>query len=286
MKKFNKAEKFDLNKDGKFDIRDIIVFALKQPGIYVKREDFLKKELYMKHDLRQVAEAIETTPAQAGISSYEIDRIADSVIRFERNCVSGIAFILGFPGGWAMSATIPADIAQYYAYTLRAIQKLLYLYGFPDIKSKDGEIMLDTETINEMLLCLGVMNGLVGANNAIKGMAKALANGVEKKLLKAALAKGAVYPFIKNVMKWFGVKLTKEMFAGFFKKGIPVVGGFVGGGITFVAFKSCCDRLKKELQDTYLSNPNHISSKEEDEFYEDIKNGFIDVNYEETESDE
>ena len=45
------------------------------------------------------------------------------------------------------------------------------------------------------------------------------------------------------------------------------------------------DKLKKELQDTYLSNPNHISSKEEDEFYEDIKNGFIDVNYKKIEYD-
>jgi len=41
-------------------------------------------------------------------------------------------------------------------------------------------------------------------------------------------------------MKWFGVKMTKEVFAGFFKKAIPVVGGVIGGGITFLAFKPCC----------------------------------------------
>ena len=38
MKKLNKAEKFDLNKDGKFDIRDIIVFALK---FFLKKFSFL-----------------------------------------------------------------------------------------------------------------------------------------------------------------------------------------------------------------------------------------------------
>jgi hypothetical protein len=109
------------------------------------------------------------------------------------------------------------------------------------------------------------MNGVAGANNAIKAMAKALAIGVEKKLLNTVLTKGAFYPFVKAVMKWFGVKLTKAAFAGFFKKVIPVVGGVVGGGLTFVTFKPCCMRLKGALSDTLLSNPEHISSVEKDE---------------------
>lgn len=124
--------------------------------------------------------AIATTPAQAGISSAEIDRIADDVISFERNCVSGISAALGAPGGWAMAATIPADIIQYYGYTLRAAQKLLYLYGFPEVDSDEDGLQLDSHTINQIILCLGVMNGVAGANNAVKGMAKALAIGVEK----------------------------------------------------------------------------------------------------------
>jgi len=36
-----------------------------------------------------------------------------------------------------MAATIPADIVQYYGYTLRAMQKLLYLYGFSEIESDE-----------------------------------------------------------------------------------------------------------------------------------------------------
>ncbi|MEG1366632.1 MAG: hypothetical protein RSC96_05380, partial [Oscillospiraceae bacterium] len=93
---------------------------------------------------------------------------------------------------------------------------------------------------------------------------KALATGVEKKLLNIALTKGMVYPIIKNIMKWFNVNLTKKVFAGFFKKAIPLVGGVIGGGITFIAFKPCCDKLKESLQDTYLSNPNHIVEADEE----------------------
>ena len=277
----------DQNGNGTVDIEDIIVLAIKAPGVHITRANFLKKELFKNYPQEVIDKAIATTPAQAGIPSKEIDKIADEVIKFEWNCVSGISAALGAPGGWAMAATIPADIIQYYGYTLRATQKLLYLYGFPEIDSDEEGLQLDSQTINQIILCLGVMNGVAGANNAIKGMAKALAVGVEKKLLNAALTKGTFYPLVKAIAKWFGVKMTKSLFAGFFKKAIPVVGGIVGGGITFFSFKPCCYRLKNALQDTMLSNPNHKSTAEEDAFVTSITEGtVIDVDYSEIISDD
>ncbi len=267
--------KLDQNDNGEVDIEDIIVLASKTPGVHVSRTSFLQKELFKNHPKEVIEKAIETTPAQAGIPAAEIDQIADEVIKFERNCVSGISAALGTPGSWAMIATIPADIIQYYAYTLRAIQKLLYLYGFPDIKSNENGIQLDSQTVNQIILCLGVMNGVAGANNAIKGLAKALAIGIEKKLLNAALAKGAFYPLVKSIAKWFGINITKSIFAGFFKKAIPVVGGIVGWSITFFSFKPCCIKLKNTLKDTLLSNPNHKSSREEDAFVNSLSEEII-----------
>lgn len=272
----------DQNGNGTVDIEDIIALAIKAPGVHITRANFLKKELFKNHSQEVIDKAIATTPAQAGIPADEIDKIADEVIKFERNCVSGISAALGAPGGWIMAATIPADIIQYYGYTLRATQKLLYLYGFPEIDSDEEGIQLDSQTVNQIIICLGVMNGVAGANNAIKGMAKALAVGVEKKLFNAALTKGTFYPLVKAIAKWFGVKMTKTIFAGFFKKVIPIVGGVIGGGITFFSFKPCCYRLKNVLQDTMLSNPNHKSSAEEDEFVTSITEGnIIDVDFDE-----
>lgn len=275
------VEKLDYNRDGKVDIQDIIMSAIKVPGIRVDRAAFLKKELYKNHTEEEIEMAIAKTPAIAGIPIEEVNRIADDVIKFERRCVAGISTALGIPGGVTMAATIPADIIQYYGYMLRATQKLLYLYGFPEIKMNDEGLELDTETVNEIILCLGIMNAVAGTNNAIKAMAKALASGVEKKLLEKALTKGAFYPFVKSVMKWFGVKLTKNIFAGFFKKSIPVVGGMVGGGITYASFKPCCYRLKNVLKDTMLSNPNHEDEEEENKIYNNIVEGeIIDVKVE------
>ena len=166
--------------------------GLKTPGVRINRREFLHKELFKKYPEDMIEKAIEHNPAYAGISVDEIDQIADEVIKFERNCVSGISAALGMPGGAAMVATIPADIAQYYGYMLRATQKLLYLYGFPEIDTEEKGQKFDSETMNILIICLGVMYGAAGANNAIKAMAKALATGVEKKLINAALTKGTI----------------------------------------------------------------------------------------------
>lgn len=270
------VDSLDQDHDGQFDSTDVILLALKTPGVRIDRESFLRKELMKNHSNEEIDKVIETTPALAGISPEEVDKIADEVIQFERNAVSGISAALGMPGGAAMVATIPVDIAQYYGYMLRAAQKLLYLYGFPEILSDSDDVKLDTETVNTLTVCLGVMNGVAAANNFIKGMSKALATGVEKKLLNTALTKGAVYPAVKNTAKWFGVRMTKEVFAGFFKKTIPVLGGVIGGGLTYATFKPCCDRLKDVLKDTMLSNPHeHQSLAEEEQIFQDIENGVI-----------
>ena len=253
----------DTNGNGEIDIEDFIIIGLQTPGIKVNRADFLQRELMKNYPPEVIESTITHNPAYAQIPAREIDKIADEVIKFERNCVSGISAALGAPGGVAMVATIPADLVQYYGYMLRAAQKLMYLYGFPEIDTTEKEHKFDSETMNLLIICLGVMYGVQGTNTALKAIATALGKGVEKKLMNAALTKGTIYPIVKSVSKWFGVNMTKQVFAGFFKKAIPVVGGVIGGGITYLSFKPCCDKLKNSLRDTLLSNPEYHSTKEE-----------------------
>ena len=249
------------NGDNQITIEDVIIMGLKIPGIKINRSEFLKKEFSKKYTGEVVENIIKFNPAHENISLDVIDKIADDVIQYERLCVSGISTALSVPGGFAMVATLPTDIAQYYGYMLRATQKLLYLYGFPEIDIKD-EQLIDSGTMNTFIICMGVMYGVAGANTALKSMAKALGLGVEKKLIQTALTKGTIYPIVKSVAKWFNVRMTKEIFAGFFKKSIPVVGGLIGGGLTYLSFKPCCEKLKDALQDTILSNPNSESDSE------------------------
>lgn len=268
-------EVMDHNGNGEIDIEDVIIMSLKVPFVRIDRASFLRKELSDKVLAETVEKAVATNPMTAGVSLDVIDKVADDVIKAERLKVSGISTALGVPGGVAMVATIPADIAQYYGYMLRAMQELLYLYGFPEIDIEAKEGILDSATMNTLILCMGIMYGTAGANNALKAMAKALGTGVEKKLLNTALTKGTFYPLVKSVAKWFGVKMTKSIFAGFFKTAIPIIGGVLGGGITFVSFKPCCDRLKASLRDTMLSNPNHVSTTAEDMILSRIVEGVV-----------
>ena len=261
----------DLNGDGQVDIEDVIIMGLKIPGICIDRSEFLRSEFVKEFSQDTIEDAIEFNPAHAGIMPDQIEKYAEEVIKYERNCVSGISAVLSAPGGIAMAATIPADIAQYYGYMLRVTQKLLYLYGFPEIDLTEKGKKFDTETLNILTLCLGVMYGVAGANNALKTVAKALGTGVQKQLMKKALTKGTVYPIVKSTAKWFGVKMTKEVFTGFFKHAIPVVGGVVGGGLTYMSFRPCCEKLKKSLEDTILSNPAYQKTEVEGKWFDIIE---------------
>lgn len=245
----------DQNGDNEITIEDIIIMGLKVPGVKINRAEFLRKEFSTNYDNDIVERIVKYNPAHEGIGIEKIDKIAEEVIQYERLCVSGISTALSVPGGIAMVATLPTDIAQYYGYMLRAMQKLLYLYGFPEIDI-ENEQLLDSATLNTIIICMGVMYGVANANIALKSMAKALGVGVEKQLMKKALTKGTIYPIVKSVSKWFNVKMTKEVFAGFFKKSIPIVGGVIGGGLTYLSFKPCCEKLKDTLHDTKLSNPS------------------------------
>ena len=246
----------DKNGNGEIDIEDIIILGINTPGVRINRKDFLKKELSTKYPEVTVDKAINETPALAGIKSEDLDKICDEVIKKERNIVSGISFALGVPGGAAMLATIPADVAQYYGCMLRVVQEELYLYGFPQLEIGNEGATLDSETLNLITLCLGTMYGVAGAKNALQSVAKALSKGVEKKLISMSLTKGTIYPIVKKTASWFGVRMTKQIFAGAVGKAIPIVGGVIGGGLTYASFKPCCDRLKDSLKETRLANPD------------------------------
>ena len=105
----------------------------------------------------------------------------------------------------------------------------MYLYGFPEIDTTEKKQTFDSETLNILIFCLGAMYGVAGTNAALRGIAGAFAKGIEKKLLRAALTQGIIYPIVKSVAKWFGIHMTKSVFANFFKRAIPVVGGVIGG---------------------------------------------------------
>lgn len=253
----------DENGNGKIDLEDVIIKGLKTPGIKINRAEFLAKTLKKRFPQETIDAAIAESPMRANIAQTEIDKMTNEAINFERTCVSGISAALSAPGGVAMVATVPADLMQYYAYLLRMAQKLLYLYGFPQIDTEETGEKFDDGTMNTLILCFGVMYGVAGANKALLTVARALGAGLSKKFMQTAVTKGTIYPVLRAILKCFNVKLTKQLASKAINHSLPVIGGVIGGGITFFSFKSCGEKLKKTLRDTYLSNPDYQPQFEE-----------------------
>lgn len=235
----------DENGNGKIDLEDVIIKGLKTPGIKINRAEFLAKTLKKRFPQETIDAAIAESPMRANIAQAEIDKMANEAINFERTCVSGISAALSAPGGVAMVATVPADLMQYYAYLLRMAQKLLYLYGFPQIDTEETGEKFDDGSMNTLILCFGVMYGVAGANKALLTVARALGAGLSKKFMQTAVTKGTIYPVLKAILKCFNVKLTKQLASKAINHSLPVIGGVIGGGITFFSFKSCGEKLKK-----------------------------------------
>lgn len=223
----------------------IIETAIKIPGVRVSRHDFLCKQ-FEKLPKDVVETILEKGPVSAGCTEEELHKKATKLINDRTLFSTTASFLSGLPGGLAMAATIPADMAQYYGVALRLAQELAYLYGEPDFWIEDG---LDESKIkNQLILYCGVMLGVSGAAQAVRVLAAALGKQVMKKLPQKALTKTFIYPIVKSIVKAFGGKMTKTIFANGVSKTIPIIGGVVSGGLTFVSMRPMGTRLLDALR--------------------------------------
>ena len=237
---------------------EIIAQIIKLPVARVDRAEFLHKELIRYYPEETVKTALEYNPAYAGIGKQRINNIADQVIQRETNKVAGISFAAGLPGGFALAATIPADVVQYLAFTIRAIQEIAYLYGFDEF---DFEEELDSYAMDQILIFLGAMYGVQGVDGSIKVIAEAAAQKTSKDLANEALTKTAIYPVVKKVAKELRSKITKRIYVKGASKAVPVIGGAVSGGLTYATFKPNCKRLKRSLRDLEICDVEYYKKR-------------------------
>ena len=242
-------------KNGKpnIDVIKALELVTKIPGAKIDRKKFLRSELSHYYKKSVVDDAIAHNPAYAQIELKNINKIADSAIKYERNKVSAISFVSGLPGGIAMVPALSADLVQYFYHVIIIIQKLAYLYGFEEFEFNEKEI--DSETMNKIMIFMGIMSGVSGANEGLKIISKIIGENISKKLAKTTLTKTAIYPIVKKVSNLICIKMTKQIFANATGKVIPVLGAVISGSITFVSYGQNCNNLKKHLSKGKLANP-------------------------------
>lgn len=228
------------------------VFFLKKlvrlRGVRISREDFLRQELRKLHlSDAEIECAIASNPLSAGVSRKSLDKLANDAISFETKKSTALSFAAGIPGGFAMLGTVPADLTQYYVHSLRIMQKLAYLYGWKEFLMDLDDA--DDETIAQMGLFFGVMLGVAGAAESLRDFARVIvAPAIEKRIARKALMKTTWYPVVKKSLKFIGVSVTKQSMAKTVSKIVPLIGGVISGGMTFVSLQTQANRLKQHLR--------------------------------------
>jgi len=222
----------------------ILGFALNFPGARVNRNDFLTGEFsnYCSNEI--LNDILENGTIKAGIDLRLLDKIADNVISYHTGITTSLSAAAGFPGGFAMAATIPADLGQFYFHVIVVCQKLAYIYGWSE---------LDNETNDQfkavMTLFIGIMSGVNAANLGIKSISKVyLTKGVTRLATMKGLGNTVIYKIAADVAKKLGVKMSKKIFMQGVAKVVPFASAAICGGITLATFMPMAKNLKNKLR--------------------------------------
>ncbi len=228
---------------------DFLAKVVRVPGVRVNRDEFLRQELRkLRMDEDAIARALSSNPVMAGVSLAQIDTLAEDAISYETNKSAAISFVAGIPGGFAMLGTVPADLMQYYVHALRIMQKLAYLYGWGELLPDGREA--DDDTLGVLAVFFGIMLGVGGAAQSLTAFARVAAKtAYQNHATKRALMSITWYPVVKYSLRLIGINITKSTAAKGFSKIVPVIGGFVSSGLTFMALQSQSALLKEHLRE-------------------------------------
>lgn len=234
----------------------VIESAAKLPLVRINRTEFLSKNLSKLCTPLQLHKAIGEGTLHADIPISTLDSLANAVINAETIKVTAISAAAGLPGGIAMAATIPADLAQFYGFVIRTAQELAYIYGWDEMFAESSE--LDARTESQLVLFIGVMSGVGAANKVVgKLFGEVAMKSVAKKVAAKALTKTWYYPIVKKIAALLGKNMVKATFAKGVSKVVPIIGGAISGGLTLATFKPMAHKLKK-----HLSTMAHMSPEE------------------------
>lgn len=225
----------------------------KLPVVRVDREAFLRKHFADSPHLNVI---LESGP-QAVYSAESLRRKASSIIKNSAAKTSAASFATGLPGNPAvMVAAGGADVAQYFGFAINLAQQIAYLFGEDELFDGGGQLSEAAQI--RVIAYLGAMFGAAGAAALVSRTSKLAGANLGKKVAAQALTKTAWYPLVKKVGALVGQKITKKTVEKTITKAVPVVGGVVSGGLTYLTFRPMGHRLA----DALVANLNGDSDDE------------------------
>lgn len=276
----------DLSQEQLYDKALQTVGAVaKFPVVRVNREDFLRKQF---SDSPYLDEIIANGP-QAVYSINYLTKLAEKIVESCTNKTAATSFITGLPGNPVMMvAAGGADIVQYFGFAINMAQQIAYLFGEDDLFLGESD-EISEQTKFRLIVYLGIMFGAGGAASLISSVSRKSSQIIAKRVATKPLTKTVWYPVFKKVATNIGQKITKKTVEKTITKALPVVGGVISSGITYITFKPMGKKLIQALVDN-LNDDTKIEPELNPEFAkkikhaEEINDDFIEADF--TELDE
>jgi hypothetical protein len=219
----------------------------KLPIVRVEREAFLRKQFASSPHLAAV---LESGP-QAVYTVESLRQTANSIIKNSTAKTSMASFATGLPGNpVVMVAAGGADVAQYFGFAINLAQQLAYLFGEDDLFDDGGQLSEAAQI--RVIAYLGAMFGAAGAAALVSQTSKLAGANLGKKVAAQALTKTTWYPLVKKVGALVGKQVTKKSVEKTITKAVPIAGGVISGGLTYLTFRPMGNRLA----DTLAANLN------------------------------
>lgn len=220
-------------------------WALCIPFVKVNKENYLRKLFAKKLTPEQMELVLSERPLSV-LSMEEVKKIAHREVCIHASLVTVLSFVAALPqSGWLMYLCIIFDFIQFQLIVFLILQKLLYLYGCHNLSSSDEGL---GNSANWMLLLISTI--MIGKHQMMR-MAKSVAGIAVKQAIQRfavrMMTKLMIYNVLKQIAKWFGIVLTKDMVMSAMNMLVPLTCALISGLISLWLFLPMTNRLERHL---------------------------------------
>lgn len=230
----------------------VLRWGLKLPFSKVDRERYLRR-VFSKHvaDEAQMTVLLVERPS-AVLSDCLIEEVVRKEIHRHALWVTLVSLVCAIPpDGWLMWVLILVDFVQFQVFVFIILQKMLYIYGCKELHVQDS--LKEERSLDVMMLMISVV--MIGKSQVRRLAKSAFGLAVKQVIQRFAarlMTRLVVLNFLRQMAKWFGIVLTKEMVIAGLSMIVPLICALISGLISLWLFMPMVKKLHRHLRE--LSN--------------------------------
>lgn len=227
----------------------VLKMGLKLPFSRVDKERYLRRVFKSKVKNEEEMNLLIAEKPASLFSEEDIKKITTKEIWKHALCVTVLSTLCALPpDGWLMWLLIAVDFIQFQIFVFIILQKMLYLYGCRNLFEKKEES--EDKSMEMMLLIISVV--MIGKHQVVRLAKSAVGMAVKQVIQRFAvrlMTRMVILNLLRQLAKWFGIVLTKEMVVASLAVIIPVICAVISGLISLWLFMPMVKRLHNHLQE-------------------------------------